>query len=368
MGNNLEIDLSKYGCTCFNQEDGGFLDFTGDLFSKATPYFTNFLNEKEKDKNLSKSNFSTFTTQRMVPNMVNQNKKYESFTINPQDNLNDNLNIDSLKEKNQKHNEDKENSLFEDKNYLKEFEYSESEVNQSNQSNNEISINSKKKNMERDDDINDEEEEEEENEDINNFNLKTDYFQLANQISESIKELKNNIFYENGSTPTPTPKTLNEDDFENALNRAGKSCDNICFNDIIGCIRKISDIDSEVSLINERLYLALVNKFKRTYSLTHYINFSDEKKVVEIPNFKRIKIEDRAKLGKFNNPNFKFNKFTLKGSFPNEILIWKLISQNMKEITDIMKDNYYCCAVLLHKGKREDENETIIYFINKIAK
>ena len=40
----------------------------------------------------------------------------------------------------------------------------------------------------------------------------------------------------------------------------------------------------------------------------------------------------------------------------------------MKQITDIMKDNYYCCAVLLHKGKNEEENETIIYFINKIAK
>jgi hypothetical protein len=300
--------------------------------------------------------------------MIGPNKKYESFTITPQDNLNSNLNIDSLKEQNKKHNEDKENSLFEDKNYLKEFEYSESEVNQSNQSNNEISINSKKKNMERDDDINDEEEEEEENEDINNFNLKTDYFQLANQISESIKELRNNISYENGSTPTPNEKTLNEDDFESAVDRAGKTCDNICFNDVIGCIRKISDIDSEVSLINERIFLALVNKFKKSYSLTHYINFYDEKKVVEIPNFKRIKDEDKAKLGKFNNPKFKFNKFTLKGSFPNEILIWKLISQNMKEITDIMKDNYYCCAVLLHKGKREDENETIIYFINKIAK
>ena len=124
MGNHLEIDLSKYGCTCFNQEDGGFLDFTGDLFSKATPYFNNFLGEKEKDKNLSKSNFSTFTTQRMVPNAMNPNKKYESFTINPQDNLSDTLNIDNLKEENKKHKEEKENSLFEDKNYLKEFEYS----------------------------------------------------------------------------------------------------------------------------------------------------------------------------------------------------------------------------------------------------
>ena len=356
MGNYLEVDLSKYGCTCFNQQDGGFLDFTDEIFSKATPFITNFLNEKEKDKNISKSNISTFTTQRMIK----PNKKYETFTIIPQD-LNNNLNIDNLKEENKKYNEE---SLLDDKNYLKEFEYSETEINQSN---NENSINSKK-GMINNNNIDNGDEEEEENEDINNFNSKTDYFQLATQISESIKELRNNIFSRNGSTPTPDPKYLSGDDFEKALYRAGKTVDNIFFNDVIGCIKKISDINSEVSLINEKIYLALVNKFKKTYSLTHYINFSDDKKIVSIPNFQRINPEAKDKLGKFNDPKFQFNKFTLKGSFPNEILIWKLISQNMKQITDIMKDNYYCCAVLLHKGKNEEENETIIYFINKIAK
>jgi hypothetical protein len=357
---NLEVDLSKYGCTCLNQQDGGFLDFADEIFSKATPFINNYLNEKEKDKNISKSNISTFTTQRMIPNQTKPNKNYESFTIVPQD-LNNNLNIDNLKEENKNY---KEESLFDDKNYLKEFEYSETEINQSN---NENSLNSKK-GMIKNDDIDNEDEEEEENEDINNFNSKTDYFQLATQISESIKELRNNIFNRNGSTPTPDSKNLSVDDFEKALYRAGKNVDNIFFNDVIGCIKKISDINSEVSLTNEKIYLALVNKFKKTYSLTHYINFSDEKKIVSIPNFHRIKPEAKAKLGKFNDPKFQFNKFTLKGSFPNEILIWKLISQNMKQITDIMKDNYYCCAVLLHKGKNEDENETIIYFINKIAK
>lgn len=360
MGNHLEVDLSKYGCTCFNQQDGGFLDFTDEIFSKATPYITNFLKENEKDKNISKSNISTFTTQRMIK----PNKKYESFTIMPQD-LNNNLNIESLKEENKKYNEE---SLFDDKNYLKEFEYSETEINQSN---NENSINSKKGmimniNIDNEDEV--EDDEEEENEDINNFNSKTDYFQLATQISESIKELRNNIFSRNGCTPTPDQKNLSGDDFENALYRAGKAVDNIFFNDVIGCIKKISDINSEVSLTNEKIFLALVNKFKKTYSLTHYINFSDDKKIVSIPNFQRIKPEAKAKLGKFNDPKFQFNKFTLKGSFPNEILIWKLISQNMKQITDIMKENYYCCAVLLHKGKSEEENETVIYFINKIAK
>ena len=360
MGNYLEVDLSKYGCTCFNQQDAGFLDFTDEIFSKATPYITNFLNEKEKDKNISKSNLSNFTTQRKMSSKIKSNKKYESFTIMPQD-LDNNLNIDNLKEVNKKNNEE---SLFDDKNYLKEFEYSETEINQSN---NENSINSKK-GMIKYNNINNEEEEEEENEDINNFNSKTDYFQLANQISESIKELRNNIFSRNGSTPTPGQKSLKGDDFERALCRAGKNVDNIFFNDVIGCIKKISDIKSEVGLTNEKIYLALVNKFKKTYSLTHYINFSDEKKIVSIPNFQRINPEAKDKLGKFNDPKFQFNKFTLKGSFPNEILIWKLISQNMKQIIDIMKENYYCCAVLLHKGKNEEENETIIYFINKISK
>lgn len=360
MGNYLEVDLSKYGCTCLDQQDGGFLDFTNELFNNATPYITNFLNEKEKDKNISKSNLSTFTTQRKISNQLKPNKKYESFTIIPQD-INNNLNIDNLKKENKKYNEE---SLLDDKNYLKQFEYSETEINQSNNENSIIS----KKGMIRNDDIDNGEEEEEENEDINNFNSKTDYFQLATQISESIEELKNNIFSRNGSTPTPDPKNLNEDDFESVLYRAGKTVDKIFFNDVIGCIKKISDINSEVILSNKKIYLALVNKFKRTYSLTHYINFSDDKKIVSIPNFERIKPKAKAKLGKFNDPKFQFNKFTLKGSFPNEILIWKLISQNMKQITDIMKENYYCCAILLHKGKSQEENETIIYFINKYAK
>ena len=39
MGNLLEIDLSKYGCTCFNQEDKNFLDFFEDIKEKKINYF-----------------------------------------------------------------------------------------------------------------------------------------------------------------------------------------------------------------------------------------------------------------------------------------------------------------------------------------
>ena len=241
-------------------------------------------------------------------------------------------------------------TLFNNKNYLKEFEYSETEINNSNSDT--INIKKEKSNIEED----------EEKEDIKNFNLNTDYFQLANQIAESIKELKNNFL-----NSTPNKQNINnEDNFENAIKRAGKITDTICFNDIIGCIKKITDIISEVTLSKEKIYLGIVNKFKKKDSISHFINFSDEQKIVEIPNFDGIKYDLKKKLGRFNNPKFKFNKFTLKGSFPNEILIWKLIGQNMDEIKKIIKDNYYCCVVLLHKDRNEDENETIIYLINKL--
>ena len=349
MGNYCEIDLSKYGCTCMNQEDGGFLDFVDNMKNKATPYINTMLGEREK--NLSKSNLSSYTSRTHSQNGFSSNKKYESITLVPQSTISENLNIDKLKEEKIRHNngyDENENTLLNDKSYLKEFEYSETEINSS--------INSIKKDRNT---IEDEED------DINNFNLKTDYYQLANQIAESINELKNNIFNLNsGKTPNGTISDV--DNFENAIKRAGKIADIICFNDVIGCIKKISDINSEVTLKKEKIYLGIVNKFKKRYSLTHFINFNDNEKIVEIPNFDGIKYEVKKKLGKFNNPKFKFNKFTLHGSFPNEILIWKLISQNMEKIRDIIKDNYYCCAVLLHKEKNEKENETIIYLINKI--
>jgi hypothetical protein len=348
MGNFLEIDLTKYGCSCVDQEDGGFLDFMDNIKNKATPYINTMIGERSR--NLSKSNLSSYTDQTHSPRGIssnsNSNKKYESIVIMPKNTSKKKLDIDEKKID----LTENDITLFNNKNYLKEFEYSETEINNSNSDT--ININKEKSNIEED----------EEKEDIKNFNLNTDYFQLANQIAESIKELKNNFL-----NSTPNKQNINnEDNFENAIKRAGKITDTVCFNDIIGCIKKITDIISEVILSKEKIYLGIANKFKKKDSITHFINFSDEQKIVEIPNFDGIKYDLKKKLGRFNNPKFKFNKFTLKGSFPNEILIWKLIGQNMDEIKKIIKDNYYCCVVLLHKDRNEDENETIIYLISKL--
>ena len=314
MGNILEIDLSKYGCTCFNQEDKDYLDFFEDIKNKTEPALYS-----EKIKN--KTENST---------LVTTNKKYEKITYIP-------------KEKN---DIEKENSLFNNKNYLKEFDFSYTEMNITNNNFNENKINESKTKTKN-----------EEDEDIDNFNLNTDYYQLAHQISQSIKELKNNF----------NNLKKSKIDFETILKNVGKTADIICFNDIIGCIKKISDINSEINLINEKIFLGLVNKFNKKNNTTHFINFNDEEKIVEIPNFNGINNDIKKKFGKFNNPKFKFTKFNLKGSFPNEILIWKVISKNMDKIKNIINNNYYCCAVLLYQGKNNNEsNETIIYFINKI--
>ena len=358
MGNYLEIDLAKYGCNCFDQEDTGYLDFLNDSKIKPNHCNSNSNILESKNRNFIKTNLSE-NTQPTTSKKGLHSKKYESITVFIDNNINENLNIDKLQESKKSINEN-EVTLFNDKNYLKEFEYSETEINASN---NESHINKNNKSNNEDFDENENEQ------DIDNFNSNTDYYQLAKQIAESIKEVKNNIFNygaKNVSIYTPNPKFLNEENFENAIKRAGKVCDTICFNDVIGCIKKISDINSEVTLTKEKIYLGIVNKFNKKYSLTHFINFNENEKIVEIPNFDGIKYEIKQKLGKFNNSKFKFNKFTLQGSFPNEILIWKLISQNMEKIKNIIKNNYYCSAILLHKGKSKEENETIIYMINKL--
>ena len=83
MGNYLEIDFSKYGCDCMNQEDGGFLDFVKEMKEKVNPYFTSILGEKDKSSN--KNNISTLTTQSHTTNGLRSIKKYESITISPSD-------------------------------------------------------------------------------------------------------------------------------------------------------------------------------------------------------------------------------------------------------------------------------------------
>ena len=311
MGNLLEIDLSKYGCTCFNQEDKNFLDFFEDIKEKTNPSINTMLSEENKNKNET-------TT------LATTNKKYEKITYIPKN---------------------KENLVINNKNYLKEFDFSYTEMNITNNNFTEKMNESKTKSKNEDID-----------EDIEEFNSNTDYYQLAHQIAESIKELKNNFNF-----------SEKKNNFETVLKNIGKTADIICFNDVIGCIKKISDINSEINLIEEKIFLGLVNKFNKKNNATHFINFIDEEKIVEIPNFNGISNDIKKKFGKYNNPKFKFSKFNLKGSFPNEILIWKVISKNIDKIKKIINDNYYCCAVLLYQGKNNtDNNETIIYFINKI--
>ncbi len=310
MGNLLEIDLSKYGCTCFNQEDKNFLDFFEDIKEKSNPSLNTIISQENKTKNET-------TT------LATTNKKYEKITYVPKN---------------------KENSVLNNKNYLKEFDFSYTEMNVTNNNFNEKINESKTKTKN------------EEDEDIDEFNSNTDYYQLAHQIAESIKELKNNFNISD-----------KKNNFETVLKNIGKTADIICFNDVIGCIKKISDINSEINLIDEKIFLGLVNKFNKKNNSTHFINFSDDEKIVEIPNFNGISDDIKKKFGKYNNPKFKFSKFNLKGSFPNEILIWKVISKNIDKIKNIINNNYYCCAVLLYQGKNNtDNNETNIYFINKI--
>ena len=294
MGNLLEIDLSKYGCTCFNQEDKNFLDFFEDIKEKSNPSLNTIISQENKTKNET-------TT------LATTNKKYEKITYVPKN---------------------KENSVLNNKNYLKEFDFSYTEMNVTNNNFNEKINESKTKTKN------------EEDEDIDEFNSNTDYYQLAHQIAESIKELKNNFNISD-----------KKNNFETVLKNIGKTADIICFNDVIGCIKKISDINSEINLIDEKIFLGLVNKFNKKNNSTHFINFSDEEKIVEIPNFNGISDDIKKKFGKYNNPKFKFSKFNLKGSFPNEILIWKVISKNIDKIKNIINDNYYCCAVLLYQGK-----------------
>jgi len=195
--------------------------------------------------------------------------------------------------------------------------------------------------------------------DIKEFDKKTDYFQLVNKINEAIKELKSKLYLDDSK--------LNSNklfDFKRLGNKANK----IIFNDIISCIKKISDINSEVILIKEKIYLGIVNKFKKEKKEINLLNYEDIEKIIPLPNYDDIDIKLRLKLGDINNNKFKFYKFNIKGSFPNEILIWNLISQNTQKIADILSDNYYCCAILLYYSQDEKENETILYLINKPSK
>ena len=320
MGNEYEINLSKYNCSCFQNEDGCLLDFVNEISKKS-------------------NSFKLFKRKEISPNISEIQENIQGGINYPNDNM---IKIGKKKYKNSR---EKLNSFQ----YL---EYIDNDTTDNNKINNE----------------------EQKEKDIKEFDQKTDYFQLAIQINEAINELKINLLSNEGRrnlktplTPTPTPEDTDSDfDFQKFMRKVGKTADKICFNDIIGCVKKISVINSEVTLNKEKIYIGIVNKFKKEKNDKNLINYEDQEKIVELPNFNNIKEKMRNKLGdKFNNAKFKFNKFCLKGSFPNEILIWNLISQNTQEIADVLRENYYCCLVLLYYSKVEEENETIMYLINK---
>ena len=338
MGNEIEIDLNKYNCSCIQKEEGCFLDFfnemkTTDPFNiMTTPgkYSKSELQENTPGGIHYPNDNMAKTTIKKIPN---KNKKLKTFDLFESENDSSEINTNIKNNKNTINNKSNINSI-----------------------NNSI--------------LNEEDQKEK---DIKEFDKKTNYYLLANQINNAINELKMNLYSNNEDivTSSQTPN-INMDinseylDFEKAIKRAGKTADKIIFNNIVNILKKITDIHSEVILMQQKIYLGIANKFKKEKNDKFLINYEDEEKIVDLPNFGDIKEKNRLKLGdKYNNSKFKFNKFAIKGSFPNEILIWNLISKNTQKIVDVLTENYYCCLVLLYHSKVEEENETIMYLINK---
>ena len=317
MGNEIDVDLDKYNCTCIQREEEGcFLDFFNEM--KNTDPF-NLLTSSGKNSKKEMQENTPGGIYYPNDNMSKKNtkkdiNKYKINLFEPENNIyNDNTNSFS-------------NSIINDEN--------------------------------------------EKEKDIKEFDKKTDYFLLANQINNAINELQLNLHNNNNDKKSSNNMSdINIDksvNFQKAIQKAGKTADKIIFNNIINIIKKISDINSEVVLMKEKIYLGIVNKFKKEKNEKYLINYEDVEKIIDLPNFGDIKENYRLKLGdKFNNSKFKFSKFIIKGSFPNEILIWNLISQNTQKITKILADNYYCCLILLYYSKVEEGNETIMYLINK---
>ena len=306
MGN--EANLNNFNCVCFQNQEGCFFNFLNDINSKD-PFNFNIKREK-----LSQSEL-----QENTPGGIHY----------PNDNM-----VKSALKKKEKRNQKINNLKYEPKN--------EKNIITKNSLNN-IKIK------------NDSDNEEGKEKDIKDFDKKSNYYLLANQINNVINELKANL-YVNEDNKNITPKTPSNENkfikdnknlnFENIFKKIGKKSDKIIFKDIINCIKKISDIHSEIILNQEKIYLGIVNKFKKEKNDNFLINYEDEEKIIDLPNFEDIKENDRLKLGKkLNNPKFQFNKFTIKGSFPNEILIWNLISKNTQRFVDILSENYYCCIV-----------------------
>ena len=302
MGNDTDNDLGKYNCSCVQKEDGCFMDF--------------FTEPSTKDPFNFVTNSSKHMTQSELEENIPGGKYYP----------NDNMDKSSLKKK------------FDTKS--RSTKITDSFDKSNNNLNNE------------------------ENE-IKEFDKKTDYFQLINQINKTIKELKSKIYYSDAEESILN-STIRKGEID--FRKLGKRANKIIFNDIILCIKKISEIYSEVVLLKDKMYLGIVNQFRKETNKTNLLNYEDREKIISLPNFDDIDEKIRLKLGdKYNNNKFKFHKFDIKGSFPSEILIWNLITQNTQEIADILTNNFYCAIVLLYYSKIEDENEAILYLINKPA-
>ena len=300
MGNDIDNDLGKFSCSCIQKEDGCFMDFFTDITDKD-PF-----------------NFITNDSKKLTPSELQQNIPGGIHYPN------DNMVKSSLKKKNNIKKNNNETSDAMDN----------SNINLSEKEN-----------------------------DIKEFDKKTDYFQLVNQINNTIKELKSKIFYGDADDSKLSNNTKN---FECDFRKLGKKGNKIIFSDVISCIKKISDINSEVILLKDKVYLGIVNKFKKEKKDINLINYEDKEKIVSLPNYDDLEDKIKIKLGnKYNNNKFKFNKFDIKGFFPSEILIWNLITQNTQKIAEILSNNYFCSIVLLYYSEDEEENETILYLINK---
>ena len=300
MGNDTDFDLGKYSCSCIQKEEGCFMDFFTDISDKD-PF-----------------NFVTNSSQKLTPSELQQN--IPGGIHYPNDNM---VKSSLMKKNNIKNNNNETSDALDNTN---------------------ININEKEN-------------------DIKEFDKKTDYFQLVNQINNTIKELKSKIYLGDADDSKSSTNTKNTGcDFR----KLGKKANKILFSDVISCVKKISDINSEVILLKDKIYLGIVNKFEKHKINTNIINYEDKEKIVALPNYDDLEDKIKMKLGnKYNNNKFKFNKFDIKGSFPSEILIWNLITQNTHKIADILSENYFCCVVLLYYSKADEENETILYLINK---
>ena len=231
MGNKIEIDLNKYNCSSIQKEEEGcFLGFFNEM--KATDPF-NIMTTPGK--------YSKSELQENTPGGIHYpNDNMVKTTIKKIPNKNKKLKILDL------FDSEKDSSKIN-----KNIKNNKNTINNKSNINNSI--------------LNEEDQKEK---DIKEFDKKTNYYLLANQINNAINELKMNLYSNNGDimTSSQTPN-INMDiyneylDFEKAIKRAGKAADKIIFNNIVNILKKITDIHSEVILMH--IQILLINSKKK---------------------------------------------------------------------------------------------------------